>query len=234
MTTPYQAAAPARFFTLPDGTQSHLQVKVVPDATGETFTVAPAEVVTLQQLAEWEQIQAAAPLTRTEALTRQLAASAKPLFKADAEADDVTGAQLLDDARFAAEAQAATSAVTEVSAAPVPVGSVQWQQRADAAARAAASLGLLLTWVRDAPTGKSAVPAHFEIWPVGEWARDIVAAEQRLTAMARDRAKRDEQIQRWADNRARIERERQEAIANLPENRIARLEAKLAAAGIAV
>lgn len=226
---------PARFYLMPvkhsDGTvtweHSSVQMTVGPD--GEP---RPLEVKTPQQLADWNAIQDARPLTATEHETKVNAAAARPLFRADAEADASDGSNLLDGARFAAEAEAGVIVVSEDSP---PRTRVEHDERAAVAAQLAARLGYVLTWVRDDLVTK--VPAHLELRnSLGTpfMAGDLVTLETALRGMARERAQRDARIAQWEAHRAQLAAEQAERIANLPENRLARLEAKLAEAGIQV
>lgn len=221
-------STPARFFQLPDGRPSSVQVKVVADATGGV-TLVPLAITTPQQAAEWDQIQAAAPLTATERLTQLNAAAARPVTPAEAEADATFGGSLLDGLRAAAAAESAT-----VPAAPPPRSQAEHDQRATALAAVAARLDLQLVMVRDDPVMK--VPAHLEVRQSGYTyaAGDLPALEVMLHGMARERARRDEQIALWEAHRAQQAAEQAERIANLPANRLARLEAALAAQGITV
>lgn len=218
---------PARFYRLPDGSQSTIQMIV--GADGEP---RPLAVSTPQQLAEWSAIQDARPLTMTERETKVNAAAARPLFGDQAEADAADGGNLLADVRAAAEAQAAVSAVNELDA---PQTQAEHDQRAGAAAQLAASLGYRLVYVP--VTDGLGNPPHLEVRDgIGTPAMmgDLITIEKALADLARERRQRDAKIAAFNAHRQRLAAEQAERIANLPENRLARLEAKLAAAGIEV
>jgi hypothetical protein len=220
MTTPaYQA--PARFFTLPDGTPSTIQMKPGPDGQA-----VPVAVTTPQQYAEWQQIQAAAPPSPSQADAKLMASMARPLFQADAEAD-----AMLTDLQLQAAMADGTAHTEELAPPKTPAENAD---RTAAAAALAASLDFALVWVP--VTDAFGNPPHLELrqgdnpYAVG----DLTSIERMLDSLARERALRNAKIRLWQDNRDRIERERQQAIYDLPESRLARLEARLAAAGIEV
>jgi hypothetical protein len=225
MTMPYQAPAEAVFFMMPDGSKSSIQMKVGPDGQP-----VPLAVRTPQQLADWDAIQAARPPSPSEADAKLMKSGVKPLFDADAQTDDVTGANMLKDARFAAEATAGVVETIE------PKSKAEWQARADALAKLAASLGLSLVLVRDDPL--MGVPEHLEIRtpgsPFGYQAGKLTSLETSLSLLARERAQRDEQIRLFHAYQEQQRRETAERIANQPHNKLARLEAALLAQGISV
>jgi hypothetical protein len=220
MTGAYQAPPPVRFYQLPDGTDSKVQV----GADGR-----PVEVKTPEQFQQWQQIQAAAPPSPSQADAQMAVKMAKPLSGAGAEAGNASGTSLLRDLRSVAAAMDAVEVTTALSA---PRSQADHDQRANAAAQLAASLGLAVVMVRDDEVMK--VPAHLELRQAGNpyMAGDLVTIETVLRNMARERAKRDQQLADWNAHRVRLARERAEAIAALPENRLSRLEARIAAAGI--
>lgn len=213
----FRAPVAAKFFPLPDGTPSSIQVDL---ATGR-----PVSVATPQQLADWNRIQEAMPPGPAEADVRLAKSMVRPLVKENA--DDDTG--VLGALRLAAEAEAATVTVE------APRTQAEHDARANAAAALAASLGFALVWVR--PDDVMKVPSHLEVRDqIGTpcMAGDLATLEKALSDLARERARRDAVIRQHAAYRARLAAERAEAIANRPENRLAALERKLAAAGIEV
>lgn len=219
MTTPN---VPARFFPLPDGTKSDIQVKAVSDAVGGV-TFVPLEISTPEQAAQWAQIQDALPLSMTQSDAQRMARMAKPIGGAASETDTVTGANIVKELRNQAAVQAATEA-EEIQ----PRTPAEWRQRADAAAKVAASLGLQLVYipVEDALGN----PPHLEVRvpgvPHGMQPGDLVSTEKYLAALARERALTEQKLKLHREYLAQIERERQEAIYNSPENRMSRLEAQ--------
>lgn len=230
--------SPAQFFLMPvkqadgtfaknpDGTLKRVQSSVQMDASGNPVAVATAE-----QFADWDKIQAARPLTMTEHETKLNAAAARPVTPATAEPDAATvGGKRLNDDRAKASLLAGT--FTDLDLAPPPVGPAEYEQRANAAAQLAASLGLSLVMV---PAANGAL-AHLELRQSGNpyAAGDLVTLERQLSVLARERAENDRQIQLWRAHREQLAAEQAERIANLPENRLARLEAALAAQGITV
>lgn len=224
MTTPYQAPQPVRFFLLPDGKPSTIQMKV-----GADGQPAPVAVQTPQQLAEWDQIQAARPLGNAELDAATMKSLVRPLF--DAKADhDVGAPDRLDKRRFEAKATGATRET------PAPRTKQEWQQRADDAAKLAASLGLQLVLVRDDPV--MGVPRHLELRqpgnPFGYQGGDLTSLEVSLRNLAEERAKREQQIAAFHANQQQRAREAAERIAAQPEHQIAVLKAKLAEQGITV
>jgi len=215
MTTPVAA----KFFTLPDGTQSSVQIN---PATG-----GPLEVKTPKQFADWDAIQDSLPPSPSQADARLAASMARPVRDAASETDTLgAGREWITERRFAAEAEASTAPL------PAPRTKAEHDQRAGAAAQLAESLGLALVWVRDDPAMK--VPAHLELRQGGMpyMAGDLTALESALHAMARERARRDEVIGAWEAEQQRKRRETAEAIAATPAARLARLEAALADRGI--
>jgi hypothetical protein len=210
---------PAQFFRMPDGSQSHIQVN---PENGR-----PLEVKTPEQFTEWDQIQAAAPPSASQADAKLMASLARPLFNAsDPDAD-----AMLTDLQLQAAMADGTAHTEELAPPKTPAENAD---RTAAAVALAASLDFTLVYVP--VTDAFGNPPHMELrqgnnpYAVG----DLTSIERMLHGMSRERAQRDAKIRLWQDNRARIDRERAEAIANLPENRLARLEAKLAAAGIEV
>ena len=224
MTTPYQAPAEAQFFLLPDGTKSSVQMKV--GADGQPVPVA---VKTPHQLAEWHAILAAERPSAGQADAALMKSLARPLASAEAE-HDATAPGWLDKQRLEAEASAG------VVETPAPKTREEWQQRTEAAARLAASLGLQLVWVP--VTDVFGNPPHLELRqpgnPFGLQAGDLTSLEVSLHGVARERAKRDAQIAAWDADRERKRRETAEAVAATPAARLARLEAALSAQGIDV
>jgi hypothetical protein len=220
--TDYQAEA--QFFLMPDGSKSSVQMKV--GADGQPVPVA---VKSAQQLADWDAIQAAKPPSPSEFDAHQMAFLARPLVSADA-AHDASAPGWLDTEWAKADAEAG------VVETPAPKTPAEWQQRADAAATLAASLGLQLVLVRDDPV--MGVPEHLELRqpgnPFGAQAGDLTSLEVSLRNLARERAKRDEQIRQWREHTERQQRETAERIAATPAARLARLEAALAAQGISI
>jgi hypothetical protein len=220
-----------QFFALPDGkTPSHVQIKIVTDATGE-ITKVPAEITTPQQAQEWDAIQAAAKPDQSAILAKMMARAAKPLFDAESEQDHATGVNQLDEVRANAVALAATSITVELSK---PVTKAEHDQRVSAAVALATSLGLQLVQVVDDPVAK--VPAHLELRQSGNpyMAGDLVMLERVLADMTRDREVRDAQIELFHQHQLRIARERAEAIAASPAGQLAALKAKLTEQGITV
>jgi hypothetical protein len=215
----------AVFYTLPSGAKSSVQMVV-----GSDGQPRPLAVKTPEQLADWSQIQGARPLSASEAAAQMMAKQARPLFNADAEADKVTGVNMLRDARAAAEATAGVVETTE------PKTKAEWQARADALAKLAASLGLVLVLVRHDPL--MGVPEHLEIRtpgsPFGYQAGELTSLETSLSLLARERAQREAQIAAFHAHQEQQRRETAERIAAQPANRLARLEAALAAQGITV
>lgn len=215
--TDYRAPVAAKFFPLPDGTPSSVQVDL---ATGR-----PVSVSTPQQLSDWNRIQEAMPPGPAEADVRLAKSMIRPLGRENA-GDDTA---VLGALRLAAEAEAATVTVE------APRTQAEHDARANTAAQLAARLGYRLVWVR--PDDVMKVPAHLEVrdqigTPV--MAGDLVTLEKALSDLARERARRDAVIRQHEAYRARLAAERAEAIANLPENRLAALERKLTEAGIEV
>lgn len=208
---------PARFFAMPDGTPSHVQLVVGPD--GEP---RPLEVKTPEQLAEWTAIQDAMPPGRTVLDARRAAASARPLFR-DGEVEG------LAEARVAQRLAEAVEVVEETSRGPA-TGS-EWQERANRASQLAARLGLRLTWVVEGQSGRSTIPAHFELSGSGEWG-NLEQMERILAEKWREKARVDTQAQLVRERMERIEAERAQAIYNSPVNRLARLERRLAELGV--
>lgn len=225
MTTPaYVAPQPARFYLMPDGSQSSIQMTV-----GADGQPVPLAVRTPEQVQQWDAIQAAMPPGPSEADAKLMKSLARPLFNADAE-HDPTAPGWLDNTRAAAEAEAG---IVETTA---PKTQAEWQQRADDAARLAQQLGLQLVLVPYDPV--MGVPKHLELRqpgnPFGAQAGELTSLEVSLRNLARERQKRDSQIALWNADRERKQRETAEAIAASPAARLARLEAKLTAAGIDV
>jgi hypothetical protein len=86
--------------------------------------------------------------------------------------------------------------------------------------------------VRDDPVMK--VPAHLELRGRLQVPGDLVTIETVLRDESRKRARDAAKIALWREHRERLARETAEAVANLPENRLRRLEAALAERGITV
>ncbi len=236
----------ARFFVMPvrtdDGkafvTNDDGTLKMVPSSVqmipGPDGSPRPLAVKTPQQLKEWAAIQEVAPLSST-AHEAQINARYRATALEASGGDSDTG-RFLAQARAEAEASVSagiTNPVNPETGEPYPVNRDNWQQRADAAAALAATLDLTLVWV--AVTDGLGNPPHFELrQPTGNalYMGHLVTIEKQLHAAARERAVRDAQLRLHAEHMARVEAKRQQDIANLPENRLARLEAALAARGI--
>lgn len=217
----YTAPQPARFYSLPDGTPSSVQMVVGADGQPR-----PLEVKSPQQLEQWDKIQAARPLTSVEQQTRLNASLARPIADPKSATDTLgAGRDWLAQRRFEAEAEAAT----EATALAAPRSKAEEQERGNAAAQLAAKLGCQLVYVP--VTDALGNPPHMELRPAGIWG-DLVTIEKALAAMARERDRRDRQIADYEAYRERQRAEAAERIADLPENRLARLEAALAERGI--
>lgn len=105
-------------------------------------------------------------------------------------------------------------------------------ERVSAAAQLAAALGMELVMVRDDPVMK--VPSHLEVRQFGFCyaAGPLEVIESRLAIDARQRAARDRAVALVEAQAAQRARAQAEAVASSPAARLARLEAKLTAAGI--
>lgn len=219
MTTPN---VPARFFLKPGPLDAQGKPTApVPSTIQIGPNGRPVEVKTPEQFAEWQAIQDAAPPSSTQAAAQMMARMAGPLFSPDAERE-ITGPSVVKDLRIQAAMAEGTAYTEEIGP---PKDDAEGRARMDAAVKLAAALDFSLVWVP--VTDALGAPPHLELRQGDNpYARgDLVSIERMLHIEARERELRNAQVAAFHAHQARIERDKQAAIYNLPENRIARLEA---------
>lgn len=238
---------PAQFFAMPNGAQSHVQVKAVADGTG-TVNYYPLAIETPQQRAEWEAIQGAQAVSPERAL--QLDAMRTQVAKL---APDPALRAVLD-AELRLQAGVTTIEPSATAGNGLPNSQAEETRRVLAAREMARALGYSDIVRHPAfdrqPPGVSGfarpaigqttlygsvIPGYAVIANMGTIAEaialagDIANIERALQMELNERARVRKQVDNIEANKARIRRETAEAAAESPSGQLAALRAEFAA-----